>query len=326
MRTRREVLREGIAASAALGLGLSACSGEQAATNALHVIVPSGPGGGWDQTARSIEYTLRTEGLIDEYQIEHVIGGGGAVGLSRFLTADATNPNALIVSGLVMVGALATNGSPVSLSDATAIARLTGEYEVVAVHRDSPLQSMRELVAQLRDNPGSVSWAGGSAGGTDHILVGMIAKAVGVDFTNIAYVAYAGGGLAQATLLGNQVTCGVNGYGEFAEQIAAGNLRALAISAPERQPGIDVPTLREEGVDVELSNWRGVFGAPGITEEQKNHLIDLMRAMRDTPTWRTELVNHDWNDIWQPGDEFAAYLANETAHITQILTEVGLAT
>jgi len=326
VRTRRDVLMGSLAGAAALGLGLSSCSQNGEAPRALEVLVPSGPGGGWDQTARSIEFVLRTEGLIDEFRIDHAIGGGGAVGLSRFLSTQAGRGDALIVSGLVMVGALAANNSPVHLGDATAIARLTGEYEVVAVHRDSPLQSMRELVEQLQADPGTVSWAGGSAGGTDHILVGMIAKAVNVDFRNVSYVAYAGGGLAQATLLGNQVTCGVNGYGEFAEQIAAGNLRALAISAPERQAAIDVPTLREEGIDVELSNWRGVFAPPGIDEMQKNYLIDLMFRMRETPTWREELAKHDWNDIYLPGDEFAQYLAEETARITEILTEVGLAT
>ena len=326
MHSRRDVLKGGLAATTALGLGLSSCTREGEAARALELLVPSGPGGGWDQTARSIEYVLRTEGLIDEIRIDHAIGGGGAVGLSRFLSTEVGQPDALLVSGLVMVGALAANGSPVHLGDATAIARLTGEYEVVAVHKDSPIQTMRKLVDQLQSNTGAVSWAGGSAGGTDHILVGMIAKAVNVDFREVSYVAYAGGGLAQATLLGNQVTCGVNGYGEFAEQIAAGNLRALAISAPERQAGINVPTLREEGVDVELSNWRGVFGAPGISEMQRAHLIDLMRTMRETQTWRDELAKHDWNDIYLPGDEFAQYLADETAYITQILTEVGLAT
>ena len=246
--------------------------------------------------------------------------------LLRIPVDDGREPNALLVSGMVMVGALAANGSPVKLTDATAIARLTGEYEVVAVHRDSPLQSMTDLIAMLKANPGSVSWAGGSAGGTDHILVGMIAKDAGVPFTEVAYVAYAGGGLAQATLLGNQVTCGVNGYGEFAEQIAAGNLRALAISSPERVPGIEVPTLREQGVNVDLSNWRGVFAGPGITAEQKASLIALMQTMNATPTWRGELEKHDWNDIFLGGDDFAAYLADETARITEILIEVGLAT
>ncbi len=326
MQSRRDVLRGSLAATATFGFGLSSCSQNGQAPKALEVLVPSGPGGGWDQTARSIEYVMRTEGLIDEFRIDHAIGGGGAVGLSRFLSTQAGQSDALIVSGLVMVGALAANSSPVRLSDATAITRLTGEYEVVAVHRDSPIMSMRELVEQLQADPGSVSWAGGSAGGTDHILVGMIAKAVNVDFREVSYVAYAGGGLAQATLLGNQVTCGVNGYGEFAEQIAAGNLRALAISAAEPQPGIDVPTLREEGVDVELSNWRGVFGAPGIDEAQKNYLIDLMREMRETSTWREELAKYDWNDVYLPGDDFAQYLSDETARITEILNEIGLAT
>ena len=326
MQTRRNILLNGIAASAALGFGLSACAEGGDAANALEIMVPSGPGGGWDQTARAMEQVLLTQELIDEVHVEHVIGGGGAVGLSRFLAQEVGQPGSLIVSGLVMVGALAANNSPVDLSDATAIARITGEYEVIAVHRDSPIRTMEELVAQLRENPSSVSWAGGSAGGTDHILVGMIAQAVGVPFTEIAYVAYAGGGLAQATLLGNQVTCGVNGYGEFAEQIAAGNLRGLAISAPAPQPGIDIPTLRQAGVDVELANWRGVFGAPGITEDEKNHLVDLMRRMRDTALWQEQLATHDWNDVWLPGDELAAYLSNETARITDILAEVGLAT
>ena len=149
MQSRRELLLGSLAATTAIGFGLSACSQNGEVPNALEVVVPSGPGGGWDQTARSIEYVLRTEGLIDEFRIDHAIGGGGAVGLSRFLSTQAGQPDALIVSGLVMVGALAANSSPVRLSDATAIARLTGEYEVVAVHRDSPIQTMRELVEQV---------------------------------------------------------------------------------------------------------------------------------------------------------------------------------
>jgi putative tricarboxylic transport membrane protein len=325
VQTRRDVLMGSLAATSALGFGLSSCSQNGQAPNALEVLVPSGPGGGWDQTARTIEYVMRSEGLIDEFRIDHAVGGGGAVGLSRFVSTQAGRADALLVSGLVMVGALAANNSSVRLSETTAIARLTGEYEVVAVHRDSPIMSMRELVELLQADPGAVSWAGGSAGGTDHILVGMIAKAVGVDFREVSYVAYAGGGLAQATLLGNQVTCGVNGYGEFAEQIAAGNLRALAISAPERQSGIDVPTLRDAGVDVDLSNWRGVFGAPGLEESQKIHLIGLMHRMRETPTWRDELAKYDWNDVYLSGDDFAQYLADETARVTEILVEIGLA-
>ena len=173
-----------------------------------------------------------------------------------------------MVGGMVMVGALVANKSPVSMRDLTPIARLTGEFEVIVVNAASPLKSMTDLITMFKADPGKVSWAGGSAGGSDHILAGMIAKATGVDAKKVSYVAYAGGGPAQAALLGNQVTCGVSGYGEFAEQIKAGKLRALAISADKRQEGIDAPTLKEQGIDVELFNWRGVFGAPGTCARQ----------------------------------------------------------
>jgi putative tricarboxylic transport membrane protein len=226
---------------------------------------------------------------------------------------------------MVMVGALATSGAPVALADTTPIARLTGEYEVIAVHRDSPLATMADLLALLRADPGSVSWAGGAAGGTDHILVALIAEQAGVPFAEIAYVAYAGGGLAQATLLGNQVTCGVSGWGELTAQIEAGNLRALAISAPARVPGIDVPTLREAGIDVELTNWRGVFGAPGLAPAERDALVELVRQMWATPAWRDELAARGWTDLFLAGDDFARFLAEENARIDAALVRIGLA-
>ena len=325
MRTRRDILIGGLAGSAALGFGLSSRPARAQTLSRLDIMVPSGPGGGWDQTGRTIEFVLRNEGLIDEFRFEHAMGGGGAVGLARFLASKRGRGDALMVSGMVMVGALAANNSPVKLTDATPIARLIGEFEVIAVHKDSPLQTMGELIAMFQADPGSVSWAGGSAGGTDHILAGMIAKAVGVDFSNLAYVAYAGGGRAQAALLGNQVTCGINGYAEFSEQIAVGNLRALAISSGVRQPGIDVPTLKEQGIDVELSNWRGVFGAPGLDDAQKSALTGLMGAMVATPTWQSELAKRNWTDIFLPGEPFAQYLRDEITRVTAILKEVGLA-
>ena len=136
---------------------------------------------------------------------------------------------------------------------------------------------MKDLVAQFKANPGSVALGGGSAGGSDHILAGMIAQASGVEPAKVNYIAYAGGGEAQAAIMGGHVAAGISGYGEFAAQIKAGKLRALAISSDKRVPGIDIPTLKEQGVDVEMVNWRGVFGAPGITDAQKKELIDDRR-------------------------------------------------
>lgn len=327
MPTRRRILAglTGSLTASLLPLGLAGCS--RAGSDgrpALEVLVPSGPGGGWDQTARSMERALTGEGLAASVRIEHAVGGGGAVGLARFL-GDPGRADALMIGGLVMVGALATGASPVRLADTTPIARLTAEYQVIAVHRDSPITSIDDLVARLRSDPGSISWAGGAAGGTDHLLVAMVAEAAGVDPARTAYVAYAGGGLAQATLLGNQVSCGVSGYGELAEQIASGALRALAISAPQPLPDIAIPTLRQAGLDLELVNWRAAFGAPGLADGERDRLIDLLRRMTGTPTWHAELARHRWDDAFMAGAEFAQYLAAETARIEALLRRLGLA-
>jgi putative tricarboxylic transport membrane protein len=184
---------------------------------------------------------------------------------------------------------------------------------------------MKELVAAFKQDPGKVSWAGGSAGGTDHILAGMIAQAVGVDPKKVNYVAYAGGGPAQAALLGGHVTAGISGWGEFSEQVKAGKLRALALSSDKRLQGIDVPTLKEQGVEVELANWRGVFAAPGIKDEQKKALVALVENMAKSPAWQEELKKRDWNPILLAGDAFAKYVAEETKRIEGILKAVGLA-
>jgi len=234
--------------------------------------------------------------------------------------------NVLMVGGMVMVGALIANKAPVKMTQTTPIARLTGEFEVIVAPNQSNLKSMADLVSQFKADPGKVSWAGGSAGGTDHILAGMIAKAVGVDPRKVNYVAYAGGGPAQAALLGGHVTAGISGWGEFAEQIKAGKLRALAVSSDKRIKGVDVPTLKEQGVNVELFNWRGVFGAPGINDAQKKSLIGLVERMAKSKAWADELEKRDWTDIYLSGDDFGRYVQSEIDRIETILRDLGLAT
>ncbi len=326
MISRRDLVKAGLAGSATLALApMQSRSAWAQAPTSLQIFVPAAPGGGWDQTGRTIELAMRTDGIVKDFKFEHAPGAGGAVGLPKFIATKKGQADALMVGGMVMVGALVANKSPVSIRDLTPIARLTGEFEVVVVNAASPLKSMKDLVDAFKADPGKVSWAGGSAGGTDHILAGMIAKALGVDAKRVSYVAYAGGGPAQAALLGNQVTCGVSGYGEFGEQIKAGKLRALAISADKRQDGIDIPTLKEQGVDVELANWRGVFGAPGLAPDKQVALIGLIDKMVQGPTWQAELKKKEWTSIYLPGAEFGKYLDSEIARITGILKDLGLA-
>lgn len=327
MISRRDVMKTALGGTTALAttslLGTFVLA--QAAPTALQIFVPAAPGGGWDQTGRTIELAMRTDGIIKEFKFEHAPGAGGAVGMPKFLGTKKGQGDALMVAGLVMVGSLLANKSPVSMKSLTPIARLTGEYEVVVVNAASPIKNMADLVAMFKADPTKVSWAGGSAGGTDHILAGMIAKSLGIEAKKVSYVAYAGGGPAQAALLGNQVTCGISGYGEFGEQIKAGKLRAIAISSGTRQEGIDVPTLKESGVDVELSNWRGVFGAPGLTPEKQAALIGLIEKMAKGPAWQAELKKKDWADAYLPGDQFGSFLDAEIARVTSILKDLGLA-
>jgi putative tricarboxylic transport membrane protein len=319
--SRRTLLTHAtIAGTAALAPWLPAHA--QAIDN-LKMFIPAAPGGGWDQTGRAMEQALKQAGLVKTLQFTNVGGAGGTVGLPQFVNRERGQANSLMVAGMVMVGAIIANKSAVSLSMVTPIARLTGEFEVVAVPTGSPIKTMADLVTKLKADPGTVSWGGGSAGGTDHILVGMIVQAAGLDPKKGNYVAYPGGGPALASLLGGHVTAGVSGWGEFAEQIKAGKLRALAISSDKRQTGIDAPTLKESGLDVELFNWRGVFAPPGVNAGAKAAMIDLVTKMAKSTAWQDILKNRDWTDIFLSGDAYGAYLAEENRRIEAILKGLG---
>ncbi|HMR33380.1 MAG TPA: tripartite tricarboxylate transporter substrate binding protein [Geminicoccaceae bacterium] len=291
----------------------------------LEILVPAAPGGGWDQTARAMQPALQENGLASGIQVVNVGGAGGTIGLAQFVTSKKRRGDAIMVGGLVMLGAILTNKSPVSLADVTPLARLTGEYEALVVPTDSPIKSLGDLTAKLKADPGSVSWGGGSAGGTDHIVAALIAKNVGVDPTKVNYVAHAGGGEALSSILGGHVTVGVSGYQEFASQIQAGKLRGIGLVAEERLPGVDVPTLREQGVDVVLINWRGVFAPPGIRDADLKALSEAVGKMVESAQWKDTLQTRSWLDMFLPHDQFATFLEKDTQQISSTLKELGMA-
>lgn len=288
------------------------------------IIAPAAPGGGWDQTARSLQSSLQEEGISGNVQVQNVPGAGGAIGLAQFVNQNKGNPNALIVGGYVMVGALLTNKSAVTLNDVTPIARLTGEYEAIVVPASSDIKTLADLVAKLKENPGAVSWGGGSAGGTDHIAVGLIAKASGVDPTKINYVAFSGGGEALAAILGGQVTAGVSSYSEFESQVKSGTLRLLAVSSEERLDGIDAPTLKEAGTDVVIQNWRMVAAAPGLSAEQVAAIGADFDKLEKSKTWQDTMKTKGWADTYLAGDDFKTQLDKDVASTEAILKEIGL--
>ena len=290
----------------------------------ISMFIPAGPGGGWDGLGRAIEQVARQAGLVGNFQFENVGGAGGIVGLPRFVSARRGRPDALMVAGSVMVGAVLTNRSPIGISNVTPIARMTQEVGVIVVPGQSDIQNIAGLLAAFRANPGGTSVGGGSAGGTDHITLGLILKAIGRNAREASYVAFAGGGPAQAAILGAQVRAGISGYSEFAEQIRSGRMRALATTGETRtDPAI--PTLREAGVDVVTANWRGVFGAPGINAAQRAALTALITELVALPAWRELLTTRGWDNAYLSGADFDRFLVADTAATEAVLKDLGLA-
>jgi putative tricarboxylic transport membrane protein len=313
-----------LAAGAALVASAVAAPPVTAQIQGLEIVVPAAPGGGWDQTGRAMQNALQEAELASGIQVVNIPGAGGTIGLAQFVSSKAGEGNALMTSGLVMLGAILTNQSPVTLDQVTPIARLTGEYEVIAVPVESEIQTLDDLIAKFKEDPQSVSWGGGSAGGTDHMLVGLIAKAVDVDPAGINYVPFSGGGESMASILGGHVTAGVNGYAEFAGHIESGALRPLAISSAERLEGVDIPTFKEQGVEVELTNWRGVVAPPEISDEDKQALGDAVGQMVESEAWQTTLKDRAWLDLYLPPDEFAQFLQTDTQQVETVLKDIGL--
>ncbi len=289
----------------------------------LKLIAPAAPGGGWDQTARSLQQAMTAEMLVKSAQVINIPGAGGTVGLAQFVN-NKGDGNTLMVNGFVMVGAILLNKSPVNLSQVTPIARLTEETQVIVVPANSPIKDAKDLAAAVKKDVARVTFAGGSAGGADHIMAGMFVGAVGGDASKVNYVPFSGGGELLAAIMGGRVTAGISGYGEYEGQIKTGRLRAIGVSSPERLPGVNVPTFKEQGIDLVLTNWRSVVAAPGITPAQKTALDQLMERTVKSKAWQEQLKQKGWDNAFLPANAFATFLQEEIVRVGGVLKSLGL--
>ena len=308
-----------LAMSAAGALPLSAL----AAAN-IKMMIPANPGGGWDTTGRALGKAMQDAKVADSVNFENKGGAAGALGLAQFVNGSKGDANAVMVMGAVMLGGIITGKPPVSLSAATPLARLTSEYNVFVLPANSPFKTMKDVVEQLKKDPGSVKWGGGSRGSTEHIAAAMIAREVGVDPAKINYVAFRGGGEATAAILGGNVTVGGSGYSEFSEYITSGKMKAIGVTSGARLKGVAVPTLKEQGINVEIGNWRGVYGAPGITPDQRKALIDMVVKATRSKAWSDAMEKNNWTPALLTGADFEKFVDDDFAALRATMVKSGM--
>jgi putative tricarboxylic transport membrane protein len=317
---RRDTFLKSLAALAATGtLPFSA-----SASANLKMMIPANPGGGWDTTGRALGKALQEAGAAASVSFENKGGAAGAIGLAQFVNASKGDGNALMVMGAVMLGGIITGKPPVSITQATPIARLTSEYNVFVVPAASPFKTMKDVVEAMKKDPASVKWGGGSRGATEHIAAAMLAREVGVDAARINYVPFRGGGEAVAAILGNNVSVGGSGYSEFQQYIEAGKMRAIAVTSGVRLKGIDVPTMKEQGYNVEIGNWRGVYGAPGITPEQRKALTEMVVKATKSKAWAEALEKNSWTAALLTGKEFEDFVDRDFASLRATMVKAGM--
>jgi putative tricarboxylic transport membrane protein len=333
---RRRLRRVGIAGAAvALGASVAACgstgssgSGDAAdfPTQTVEIMVPAAAGGGWDSTARAMQKVIENDKIIDEpVEVFNVEGGGGATGLSQ-LQGDKGNPHHLMMTGLVMIGALGQANSPVSLEDTTPLATLTEEAEAFVVPKNSKFTTINDVVKAFKADPTKVTFGGGSAGGSDHLVVGELIAAADGDPSEIKYVGYSGGGEATAGILSGDVEVGVSGVSEFEAQIKSGDMRLLAVSTadPLKVAGKPAPSLKSAGYDVDFSNWRAIVGPPELSKSQSAAATKMLEQVHSSAGWRAALKKNGWTDFFQTGAKAQQFIADETKRVDTLSKELGL--
>jgi putative tricarboxylic transport membrane protein len=309
---------------AAAGLAFTFGVPAVAQVRQLEIIAPSGPGSGWDQASRAIEDTLKAADLSNRVKVTNINGAGGTVGLSQFISSKKGRGDTVLTCGFTLVSSPIVNKSPVTLNDTVPVTRLAGEYEVVVVESSSDIKSFKDVVDRFKKDAGSIQWGGGGVGGTDHVLAALVAKNIGADPKAVNFIPHNGGGELTAALLGKHVTLGIAGWQEFAQHVKSGAMRVIGVAAPERVSGIDAPTLKEQGVDVVLANWRGVVAPPGISEKDLSLLEQTFEKLVQSNRWKDIVKERGWIDLHLGAADFKTFITEQTKEVGAVLRDLGM--
>ena len=316
---RTALLQAAVAAAALTPLGRAALAQQQppaaaarAASRApklattLRIVIPANPGGGWDQTGRALGAALVGAGAADQIEYENVGGKGGTIGLAKYAEKYGSDPNTLLIGGMVMVGAVALQKPAVDLTHIQPLARLTSDYLVAAVAARSPIKNAKDLADAMRADLRAVPVAGGSAGGVDHIFSGVLARAAKASPEGLVYKPFAGGNEVVESVLAGNAAVGLSGYSEFSDAIAAGKLRAIGVSA--RRSVFGVPSFREQGLDAVMANWRGVLTGKAVPASRAAEMLAAVEAATAHESWLRTLKQNRWEPSWLAGKDLAEFM------------------
>lgn len=340
--TNKKRLAAGLLAGI-MAVGLTACGGGGTQSTAkdtskdskypekpLVVVAPSGAGGGWDKTARSVSKVLAETKLVSQtITVENKPGGGGTVFMAEYATKDVKNEYRLFVSSPpILINNLKKEGNtPYGYKNTTPLAQLTKDYGAIAVKADSKYKDLKGLLDDLKADPKKITVAGGSAPGSmDHLVAVLPAFKAGIDPKSIKYVSYDGGGEAVAALLGGNANVIGTDASSLVEYVKAGKVRILAVASPQRLSGDlkDVPTMKEQGVDAEFNIWRGIFGPKDMSDAAKKYWETTLKALNDKEEWNKELKANGWEKEFRNSADFTAFLGQQEKLVQDMLTALGM--
>ncbi|WP_299600619.1 tripartite tricarboxylate transporter substrate binding protein [uncultured Tateyamaria sp.] len=325
MKTFQMGRRALLGAAMAFGLGGAAIADGHQVVDSIHFLIPGGAGGGWDGTARGTGEALTGAGLVGTASFENMSGGGGGKAIGYLIENAESNHGTLMVNSTPIVIRSLTGVFPHNFRDLTLVAGTIGDYAAMVVGKDSPINSMEELLAAYDADPNGTAIGGGSVpGGMDHLVAAMVMEAAGKDALGVKYIPYDAGGKAMAALLSGEIAALSTGFSEAVDLANAGEVKIIGVTAPERVDAApDAMTMKEQGIDTEFVNWRGFFGAPGLPEDKVAMYQDALTKMYDTPEWETVRARNGWVNIHNNGDEFKAFLEDQEQVIGDLMKKLG---
>lgn len=326
----RSIIRLGLAAAAMFALAPGATAQEGFTPEEPECIAPANAGGGWDFTCRQVGKTLQDLGLIPStMQVQNLAGGGGGVAYAEVVNKRNDENDLIVAASSATATRLAQGAFPGNTMDQVRwLGSIGADYGVIGVATDSELQTLPDLMERIKADPGAVSIGGGSAvGGWDHLKLLIAAEEAGVeDLGEIKYIAFAGGGEAITQLLAGSLQAYTGDLSEAWGFVESGDLRILALLAPERLGGefSEIPTAKEQGIDAVGANWRGFYAPGGMSDEAYQYWVDTLDTMYDTEEWKTVMENNGLAPLDLHGAEFEAFVADSVDRIEALSKEIGL--